>query len=223
MLTGTLAAWTGLTAATLSVWFNVSSFPATTNYGAVLVDGTGQTGMWVRGISVKHLNYEWRGQAVADGTAVLATAIWYNGVLTWDGTNMIGYLNGVSDLTTTSGIAQPVPSGGVYGGRDGGGDFLNAAIADQAIWNVALTSLEVTALSRGMRPNRIRPLNLKLWIPHDGLQSPEPDLAGSATNSSLSGTTLAFGPPFTIATPRRLQAQTFPVPPPFILMPQIVT
>jgi len=96
------------------------------------------------------------------------------------------------------------------------GRLLNGRLADIAFWNVQLTALEVAALARGMRPSRVRPLGLKQFLPIDGLVNPEPDLAGGAFNSTMSGTPppRALGPPVAPLTPRWPQAPMSGVAPP---------
>lgn len=80
--------------------------------------------------------------------------------------------------------------------------------ADFAFWNVILTAAEWAALGQGARPYQIRETALIGWWPLDGIQSPEPDLSGSAANGTLTGTAKAFGPPLMQFTPR------WPQPPP---------
>lgn len=94
--------------------------------------------------------------------------------------------------------------------------FWPGRIADAAIWNIALTQTEITALSHGTRPYLIRPTALKGWWPLDGLVSPEVDLSGNANNGTLTGTSLAFGAPFLPFTPRWPIASSFTLPPPLV-------
>jgi hypothetical protein len=101
------------------------------------------------------------------------------------------------------------------------GDINNPAngyIADAAWWSVQLTATEGTSLTKGERPNRIRPKSLLAWWPLDGLQSPEPDLSGTANNMSITGSVPAgFGPPFMMFTP--LRQQFIPAIPSIVLAP----
>jgi hypothetical protein len=82
--------------------------------------------------------------------------------------------------------------------------FFNGRVADVAYWNVALTAAEILALANGARPFTIRPQSLLLYYPLDGLQSPEPNLAGNGTyNLTLQNSPSAdFGPPLAPFTPR---------------------
>jgi hypothetical protein len=91
-----------------------------------------------------------------------------------------------------------------------------------AVWNVVLTAAEHLSLSKGVLPYKIRPSALIGWWQLDGLQSPEPDFSGKANNGTLTGTALVFGAPTMPFTPR-WPIFFPPSPPPFTLMPQIVT
>jgi hypothetical protein len=54
----------------------------------------------------------------------------------------------------------------MIGGRWNGGSrgfFVNAKIAEAAIWNIALTNDEVLSLSKGFAPYLIRPMNLRFY------------------------------------------------------------
>jgi hypothetical protein len=114
------------------------------------------------------------------------------------------YINGVSAGTHAAGSSGADASNAVTTGDDPPNTprFLNARIADEAFWNLELTAGEIGALARGARPGNIRPTSLKLWWPLDGLQSPEPDLSGNKNNATLTGTTLAAGPPIKLLSPK---------------------
>jgi len=132
------------------------------------------------------------------------------------------YVDGVAS-GSTSGIATNPTAGGFAAiGGSNVGFPPDATLADMALWNVALTATEALGLSRGIRPNRIRPTALVAWLPLDGIASTEPDLSGGKSNGTVTGTAKAFGPPFAPFTPRWPPYLLPPVPPTFILMPQIV-
>jgi hypothetical protein len=86
-------------------------------------------------------------------------------------------------------------------------------LADAAMWNVALSNIEILALSMGARPWMIRRGSLVGYWPIDGFASPEPDLSGNAFNGTLTGTTSAFGPAIMLQTPRWPQFNFLPPPP----------
>lgn len=56
--------------------------------------------------------------------------------------------------------------------------FQNAALAETAIWDVALTADEVASLNAGISPLLIRPASLKFYGPLHGIGSPEQDWRG---------------------------------------------
>jgi hypothetical protein len=113
------------------------------------------------------------------------------------------YLDGVN-VASRAAVDGPLadPSSSTRLGGYSGSEYTNGSVADVAIWQAALTATEAAALARGARPNTIRPASLTFWVPLDGYASPEPDLSKNANNVTLTGTTLAFGPPFAPFTPR---------------------
>jgi hypothetical protein len=170
------------------------------------------------------------------GTGTAPNGVWTHctAVFTGSGATVTGqavYVNAVA-AGTGSGSCQPGLAGGAsivnttaIGVLNSAGltHPLNGSIAECAIWNVALTQAEITALAKGARAKDIRPLNLKGYWPLDGFASPEPDLSGAAHNMTITGSVPSgFGPPFMQFTPRWPQFMPPPVPT-FILMPQIVT
>ena len=78
--------------------------------------------------------------------------------------------------------------------------YLNGRLAEAAIHTAALSAGEMLALSRGVRPTRVRPQSLAGYWPLWGLSSPEPDLSGSANNGTLHGTSQADHAPLTLFT-----------------------
>lgn len=115
--------------------------------------------------------------------------------------NWVIYINGSpqsaynpSDLT--------VPTGSMSLGANFGSFFDNCRLADAAIWNAVLTDGEVSALANGARPGMIEYNNLAIWLPLEGLTSPEPDLSGNVMNGTLTGTAFAPGPPLMTMIPR---------------------
>jgi Concanavalin A-like lectin/glucanases superfamily len=89
---------------------------------------------------------------------------------------------------TTNSIAPRI------GARHDGTDPLQSSMMDMTVWNVVLNAGEMQQLQlRGVHPIRIRPNNIVLYMPLDGIASPEPDYSGNAYNGTLTGTTLGIG------------------------------
>lgn len=132
--------------------------------------------------------------------------------VTYDQVNCIFYYgdaSGVQTSTTATNLGLSTNTNGYTIGASctnnsdvASTQWFSGPLADVAVWNVILTTSEITALCRGARPSRVRPLSLLSWWPLDGLQSPEPDLSGNAHNGTLTGTASALGPPFMPFTPR---------------------
>lgn len=139
---------------------------------------------------------------------------WHHWGLSWNNstTTLTGYFDGVKKNSGSAGSAAATSIATTIGvGHNSGGglqEFSNVVTADPAIWGTILTDAEFAALGAGARPGVIRPLSLILWATVDGLASPEPDLSGNAHNGTVTGTSLASGPPFMRFTPRWPQFNT---------------
>ena len=146
---------------------------------------------------------------IPSGSSAPSTNTWSNVVGTIDGSkNQSTYLNGsllgtVSTSNAPSALA--VTNIGAYVSNSGANIInpFDGRIAVVGVWNVALKAAEITSLSNGALPTTIRSASLVAYWPMDGLQSPEPDFAGTRKNMTLSGTpALAAGPPVMLFTPR---------------------
>jgi len=144
------------------------------------------------------------GECIVVSTTVPAINTWYHVAASWSGTDASRmFVNGTQENSNTTNVSgtrltnsnvfvighsgywpQPTPA-----------RYFNGNLADAAIWNVVLSALEIAALAKGRRPSQVRPLSRVGYWPLDGLQSPEPDLSGNRNNGTLTGTSLAFGPP----------------------------
>jgi len=144
------------------------------------------------------------GNAAPFATAQITNANqWYHGcVIAYSATSTAAFLNGGNKGTSAVNFGtQSAPNLSFIGSYNSGG-FFAGSIADVAVWNVALSDAEVTALAQGIRPQFVRPASLVGWWPLDGILSPESDLSGNRNNGVLTGTTLANGPPITLFTPK---------------------
>jgi hypothetical protein len=158
----------------------------------------------------------------ANGTVVLAANTWYHVCATKGASAWNLYFNGVADtLSGATTFVTTAPTSFSYVTTSGATQ--NVRFADFSLWNVELTPAEVLALAKGARPNTIRPANLSLWWPLDGLQSPEPDLSGGGRNGTLStpaNGSIQPGPPVAPFTPRWPQFSEPPPPPTSVLFAQ---
>ncbi len=143
------------------------------------------------------------------GTNAISTGAWHHFAWTYGSSGGLKtFLDGASDGTSNIGTALLTNYGttntGIGYDPANVGRGFPGSIADVALWNVALSASEITALARGVRPLMIRPANIIHYMPLDGLSSPEPDFSGKKNNGTLTGTTFGSGPPITLVTPRRL-------------------
>ncbi len=216
ILTGVVSASSITTQLSLSAWIKPSAFTNAYNGAAGVINtnllafaifytkSTGKMAWYTQSRAVSGVV-----TAVDPGTATLSVGTWYNIILTVtvSAANIMStYVNGISDGTNNGGgpdnfqfLTEPLGIG--FDNANPGRNF-PGSIADVALWNVALTATEVTAIAQGARPFTVRPANLISYLPVDGLQSPEPDLSGNANNGTVTGAALASGPPFMPFTPR---------------------
>ena len=75
----------------------------------------------------------------------------------------------------------------------------NIHLADFAVWDVVLSAGEISALASGIRPHTLDKQTI-LYLPLDGLASPEPDFSGGNNSGTVTGTTFASGPPVALFT-----------------------
>lgn len=190
----------------ISAWIK---FGTTANFtGAILSGGTNT------------YEFRWTGASATTGTLTLnktftllignsntqtvSTGVWYHVGVSYDGTTVRFYWNGVavgSTATSTTIVASGTWNIGSAGDVS---EFFNGTIADVAYWSSILTPTQFAGLASGARPSFVQSgfSNLVLWLPLDGLQSPEPDISGRAFNGTITGATATFGPPFMQLTPR---------------------
>jgi hypothetical protein len=135
-----------------------------------------------------------------NGSATLSVNAWVHIAavyLSGAGTGTI-YLNGAVDVGPSPvGTAATDTASFTIGERTyaANNNFFNGLLADVAIWNTNLSSLQIAQLANGYRPVDVNSANLKGWWPLSGYSSPEPDLSGNANNGTLTGTSAAPMPP----------------------------
>lgn len=142
--------------------------------------------------------------AVSVGTVTYGGTTWIHGCATFGpttGTDRSISLAGATPVTATTNRAATGLDRIVLGCNYNGGapiDFFDGLMAHVAFWNVQLSTREQFALSRGVHPRFIRPINLLHYWPLWGQASPEPDEArGSRGSLTLvnSPAARAFNPP----------------------------
>lgn len=144
--------------------------------------------------------------SLATSTGTFAVSSWVHAGVTFNNTTFayVFYINGVASGSGTAASGLSTGKGPYAIGENvvAASDFWAGSLADYAQWNgTALTATEFAGLANGARPWTIGAAPT-LWVPMDGLQSPEPDLSGNAFNGTLVGTALAAGPPYMQFTPR---------------------
>lgn len=96
----------------------------------------------------------------------LGTSDWHHIVFTYDGTNIIGYVDGIASSPVSAsgtGTSQPI-QGITIGSGQSGGYPTSAIIDDVAFFNRALTGTEITNLYNGNYPNRLPENNINWFL-----------------------------------------------------------
>jgi len=138
---------------TISGWFNVTSYVS--NMGYISFDGSSTRGWF--------LFHQSTNLALYDGTSVRTLSLnlqptnqWNSYIITYDGTDLIFYLNGQQNSTqAVSSNLQTNGNGGQIGNQQfATGRFYNGSISNASIWNTALTSAQVSEIySEGIPQN----------------------------------------------------------------------
>jgi len=105
------------------------------------------------------------------------------------------FLDGASIETVTHTSPANVNTGDNYHiGANGTIEFWNGLAAESAVWNVALSTDEITSLANGVNPFIIRNSALVFYSPIYGNNSPESEYVGSNT-LTVTGTVKIKHPP----------------------------
>jgi hypothetical protein len=163
--------------ATISGWFKILTAPATnaTYMLAMQINDTSDVGYSIKyrdSGGTKQIMFDRLREGIQEDSVVvnqtLTTDTWYHLVVTYDGTNVIGYVNG-------SAVGSPVASSGNGSGTtantfrlglhyNGSSWFASAAIDDVAVLSRALTASEVKSIytSRTFQKDTNNSLNVGL-------------------------------------------------------------
>lgn len=123
-------------------------------------------------------------EAIATSSTSFAANTWQHACGVFTAANSrTAYLNGGGAGNNTTSLT-PTGIDRTYVGRLTGFDgslygSMNAAVAEAAVWNVALAAAEVLQLAKGLSPLLVRPDSLVAYWPIYGRASPEPDYVGA--------------------------------------------
>jgi hypothetical protein len=136
------------------------------------------------------------------GFGAMSSNTWYHLCLVFGtGSQATPYQNGVAGATQSQSSGNP--SGGHFsiGSFDNSGvpnNQFGGAIADVAVWNVALSATDISNLAAGRRPINVQGGSLMgYWPLNDFSNATELDLSGNANNATVVGATPILGPPQT--------------------------
>lgn len=98
---------------------------------------------------------------------------WLGLGVTFNGTTLVSYLDGVADATvggsaaaTANAVEVQLLAAMVFGGGlDSSSNWTDGEVAEYAYWNTALSADEMASLAKGFRADRIRPQALQFYAP----------------------------------------------------------
>lgn len=110
---------------------------------------------------------------------------WTHIAITISGTSGTHYRNGSSDGTMTTGVHGASGTAKRIGASTGEEFFSNSALAEVAVWGVALSAAEVASLAAGFSPAFVRPASMVGYWPlvRGGFDKGRNSLAGTASGS----------------------------------------
>ena len=160
-----------------TIWFNTLSIPG--SWPVVFGDTTGSPrngyDIYFGGAGSSNPNhlalerFSGGSSTVLHSISNLPLDTWYFAVVTYDGTNLRLYLNGVLQGTASSSGSITVDSIMSLGATSGSGNYGNFDLADFQIYNTSLSQSEVTALyQEGIGGAPIDPTHIVGWWPLNG-------------------------------------------------------
>ena len=112
------------------------------------------------------------------------------------------YINATQRASVTNNETFPTPDTFTAGGDvPNNTRYFAGILAEQGVWNVELTDLEIKSLASGMPPSRVRRTALVLYWPFHGIGSPEPDLSGHGRTGTVTAPVRGNHPPVTSYAP----------------------
>ena len=132
--TGTLSAWAKL--GDISGYQYIVSVGGTTTTGATRSIAFDNGAVFMAGYSANWTS-----------GATITADVWNHYAVTWNGTSIVVYLNGVAYTQTIGGLVTPTGTKLVIGGQAWDyGSLINATISDVKVFNTALTEAQVQEL-----------------------------------------------------------------------------
>lgn len=163
---------------TLACWFNADD--VTTSYPLIHIGGSSNRGFILEAsggvasdpVRARQFNNSGTSQSASSSSGYTAST-WYHaaGVFT-STTSRAAFLNGGSKGTNTTLNSAPSSLTNFIVGRyNSTAVNLLGAVADVAVWNVALTDAEIAILGTGVCPLFVRPASLIHYVPLIGEQN----------------------------------------------------
>lgn len=164
---------------TIAAWIRLTSINGEQKFFSKWAAGGQQYLLAVN--SADHLFFAVKagGVKIAEGTTVLAADVWYYAAGVYDGSDAYVYLSGIEDGSIAAAGNMPPTSSPVRIGTGsvGQGPF-DGDIGHCAIWDAALSGVDVASLAAGVSPLKIRKGDsLQFYAPLNG-QDPEYDVIG---------------------------------------------
>lgn len=137
----------------ISGWFN---FDIVSNTRGLISFDSSSTRGWFLYTYINQIRL-YTGSVFTLKSGYSTTGQWDNFIVTYDGTDLVFYLNGVQESTQTASINLQTNGndGAIGNNQKATGRFFNGKIDEVAIWNTALSSSDVSAIYNSGVPNNI--------------------------------------------------------------------
>jgi hypothetical protein len=186
---------------TFSAWIQLSSTAANETFFNINNNGGTSTALFQvyftttnKRLAVLTRNGAGIGQTFSAVNSITATDTWYHIAGVFAGADSrTAYVNGTAGTTETTSVT-PSAAGlvtmslGVERYNGAYAAYLDGKMAEAAVWDVALSADEITALADGLSPQLVRPASIVSYWPLMGRVSPEPDLFPGVNPLTLTNT-----------------------------------